>query len=257
MAPEIVEGAPFDRRADIWSLGAVLYHLVTGRELFGEMSEADVMRALLMREPFPPPPVPLPPPVARVLDRALAFDPPARYPSAGAMAEALGEALVALGEPADPRADAEAIAPFVAATVAEPTRARAASIAAAIGTLARRPSRVTRRLALGGAAVASLLLAAAAALTAAALVRAEPEAVRAPSPTAPLGPEAPPAALVPSAPAILTPGAPTAAPVETSAPRHGGAEAVDERRPAKRPAKRPRPRAEVHGAAGNEFDTHD
>ena len=53
MAPEQVTGRPIDRRADIYSLGSVLYHALTGAPPFQQESQYEVLRAQV--ELAPPP----------------------------------------------------------------------------------------------------------------------------------------------------------------------------------------------------------
>ena len=70
MAPEQIEGREADARSDLFSFGAVLYEMLTGRRAFDGDSATAVRAAILEREP---PPVsslqPLVPP-ARGRDRA-------------------------------------------------------------------------------------------------------------------------------------------------------------------------------------------
>jgi serine/threonine protein kinase len=53
MAPEQLEGADADERADIWAFGAVLYEMVTGRKAFEGPSQASVIGAIMTQEPAP------------------------------------------------------------------------------------------------------------------------------------------------------------------------------------------------------------
>ncbi len=73
MAPEQLRGERVDARADIFSLGAVLYEMASGRRPFGGASAADVVSAILREEP---PPLEslrpdLPAPFCRIVRRCL------------------------------------------------------------------------------------------------------------------------------------------------------------------------------------------
>ncbi len=54
MSPEQARGYEVDERADLWSLGCVLYEMVAGRQPFTGPTPSDVMAAVLQREPSPP-----------------------------------------------------------------------------------------------------------------------------------------------------------------------------------------------------------
>ncbi len=53
MAPEQVRGQPADHRSDLFSFGAVLYEMVTGRRAFLADSQVETMSAILKEEPPP------------------------------------------------------------------------------------------------------------------------------------------------------------------------------------------------------------
>jgi len=53
MSPEQVEGKELDGRSDIFSLGAVLYEMVTGQRAFAGKSQLSVASAILEKEPAP------------------------------------------------------------------------------------------------------------------------------------------------------------------------------------------------------------
>lgn len=95
MSPEQCRQEPLDTRSDIFSLGIILYELVTGRRLFRHSNEEEAKEAITSE------PIEAPSEVAGHLDEdiddvvmgALHRDLDERYQTAGEMAEALQEVL--------------------------------------------------------------------------------------------------------------------------------------------------------------------
>jgi Tol biopolymer transport system component/predicted Ser/Thr protein kinase len=85
MSPEQVEGKDVDARSDIFSLGAVLYEMVTGRRAFQGKSEFSVASAILSKDPELISTLqPLTPPaLERTIQVCLAKEPDERWQSAG------------------------------------------------------------------------------------------------------------------------------------------------------------------------------
>jgi serine/threonine-protein kinase len=97
MAPEQARGAKVDHRADIYSVGAILYRCLTGRLPYDLDDPAATLTALLTREPDPP--RALAPEISQavelVIERAMARDPNERFQSLAELDAALGSLVVA------------------------------------------------------------------------------------------------------------------------------------------------------------------
>ena len=83
MSPEQARGVAVDARSDIFSLGSVMYEMLTGRVAFGGETASDVIAEILKGNPTPPeelaPEVPAD--IARIVGKALRKDRETRYQS--------------------------------------------------------------------------------------------------------------------------------------------------------------------------------
>ena len=99
MSPEQANGEEVTPAADLWSLGVVLFEMVTGKRPFRAKSEPELIRKIVESEA---PPLGIGgPQLARIVARALEKSPELRYASAREMQEDLLEAADTLagGEP--------------------------------------------------------------------------------------------------------------------------------------------------------------
>ena len=80
MSPEQASGAPLDFRSDQFSLGAILYEIVTGRRAFARATAVDTLSAILHEEPEPVASlrVETPLPLRWMIERCLAKEPDER-----------------------------------------------------------------------------------------------------------------------------------------------------------------------------------
>jgi hypothetical protein len=95
MSPEQVEGRTVDHRSDLYSLGIVLYHMLTGQVPFAADTPAAIMYAHVHTPPTPPSqsnPA-IAPPIETVMLKALTKDPEVRYQSGEQMVGALNAAI--------------------------------------------------------------------------------------------------------------------------------------------------------------------
>lgn len=93
MSPEQAQGLPLDARSDLYTLGTILYQMISGRPLFDDREAVVVMARHIKTPPTPLRdlglPVPIPEELDELLSDALAKDPSLRPHTADAFAERL------------------------------------------------------------------------------------------------------------------------------------------------------------------------
>jgi len=120
MSPEQASGRPADRRADIWSFGAVLYEMLAGRPAFPGESVTDILAGVLRAEPdWSALPAATPLRIRKLLRRCLERDRKQRL-------QAIGEARIAIDAPD------EEVRPLPAAAPLWPWAAAALTMAFAV-----------------------------------------------------------------------------------------------------------------------------
>jgi eukaryotic-like serine/threonine-protein kinase len=101
MSPEQVRKLTVDHRADIFSLGVMLYEMLTGRRPFEGATASEVMAAIVTKEPEPLENLrsEASPEIARVVMQCLAKEPENRFQTAVALAGQLKSASERYGHP--------------------------------------------------------------------------------------------------------------------------------------------------------------
>jgi TonB family protein len=235
MSPEQAWGRVVDARSDIFSLGSVLFEMLTGRRLFAGESEISVLEAVRecriqsVREVDPT----IPEGVGAIVRRALAKDPDDRYQTAGEMQKELDALLYTVkptpsqGELAaymhrlfsDEVGQAPGAAAVAASSAAVPGAGAEVPAVAPVGGMEQTEEGSKRRSWVLPAAAALVLVVSGIVFW---LIRgggiAPTAAPAAGAPvTAPAGPTTTESAVVPAAAPALLPGAPTPVPSGTTA----------------------------------------
>jgi hypothetical protein len=135
MAPEQARGGTIDHRADLFSLGGVLYTLCTGKAPFAKGGTFAVLRSVA--DDLPEPPRSMNPDVPEWLDRVIktlmAKEPAGRYRSAAEVAEMLDRQLI---RPTQTTDELTAVRPFEPSKLPRGRRIVARPIIAAAALLA-------------------------------------------------------------------------------------------------------------------------
>lgn len=102
MAPEQARGGHIDRRADVYAIGASLFHLITGHAVYDstEGRQLAALHELISGAPRAQLPSSVPNAVRMVIDRALEHDADQRFATCDELRIAIEHAMVASGETA-------------------------------------------------------------------------------------------------------------------------------------------------------------
>jgi serine/threonine protein kinase len=95
MAPEQASNETVDARSDVFSLGSVLYTLLTGRHAFAANNVIAILQRVVNEDPTPPSVLDptLPPAIDEIVARCLCKDPGDRYPDAHHLADDLADTM--------------------------------------------------------------------------------------------------------------------------------------------------------------------
>lgn len=139
MAPEQALGAPIDRRADIFSVGVMLWEAAAGRRLWDKMDDIAILTRLAsgempsLRDVRPD----VPEALVKMCDRALALEPADRYPTAEAFRSDLEQYLAETGALVDAR---RRLGPAVATLFADKRAEMRVIVERQLAALDTRPS---------------------------------------------------------------------------------------------------------------------
>ena len=228
MSPEQAQGSPPDHRVDIYAVGCIMYHMLTGQVPFTADNFMGILTKHLLEPPVPPrkrrPDLEIPPDVEAICLKAMEKDRDKRYPDMDALYRALGAAGGFAFEPSTvfvaprvPKASLKYPTLAAANTEARESRTAIASSSGAGTFEDERPVRLDD--AAGGKRGAGKIVMVVAGLALAvggAVFALKPSSTATPTSAAPPPVEAKPAVTTPAAVAAPAPVAPT--PAETAKP---------------------------------------
>jgi len=151
MAPEQALGHAMDRRADIWAVGAILYHLLAGRPPYEGDNQLATLHLLGSGRSPPPLPAGVHPAISAIVRRALTHSPEGRCSTASEMRDAIEQGMVA----ARLTATTADVAAFAARYLADRAEKRRNAIDEALAVAAER-KRIEDRLEPQGRATLAL-----------------------------------------------------------------------------------------------------
>jgi serine/threonine-protein kinase len=136
MAPEQARGSNIDHRADLYTLGIVLYEMLAGHTPFAAQDPTEVLIAQITK---PPPPLPgfIEPALAAIVMQLLQKDPAKRIASASELAERLRSVLTSGAAGAGPIQAPPPIAPSLPPLARAPLPEPAAQPSAVVPVLER------------------------------------------------------------------------------------------------------------------------
>lgn len=135
MSPEQITAEVIDRRADVWSVGVLLYWLLTGEYPHRGEGDAKILVNISLGRPIEPLPDAVPERLRAVVARALAYDPADRYDTALALRRDLDVAMLDLGLGATP----EDVADFMRSALSTHLATRRETLEAAERTVLALP----------------------------------------------------------------------------------------------------------------------
>jgi serine/threonine-protein kinase len=100
-APEQIRGELIDHRADIFSMGVILYELLTGEQPFKGRKTVEVLQATMKERPLPVEKLNnlVTRPVCKLIEKMIEKNPKRRFQACAELLEAVNEVTAALKEP--------------------------------------------------------------------------------------------------------------------------------------------------------------